>query len=147
MSTRSAVKAVAEVVMGCVSQVGFLNQKNVERTVVMSCKTLPETVPGTAVDRQCGSLQQAFRSAAQHGRWGTSQVPIEANIVDDLKAGQGQGNMFRYASAESHSAALGSNPAATKRDVTTRMSSEETSGVPSVFRKHSSAEHCSSEMF
>ena len=69
------------------------------RTVVMSCKTLPETVPGITVDRQCGSSQQSWHVAAQAVMSGTqdvvteasvqsmSQVLIGANVVDGFKAG------------------------------------------------------------
>ena len=69
------------------------------RTVVMSCKTLPETVPGITVDHQCGSSQQTCHVAAQAVMSGTqdvatvasvesvSQVLIGANVVDGFKAG------------------------------------------------------------
>lgn len=94
---------VDDVVMGCVSQVGA-QSGNIARTVVMSCKMLPETVPGTTVDRQCGSSQQAFHFAAQAVMSGSqdvviaagvesmTQVPIGAGIVDGFKAGHGQPN-------------------------------------------------------
>jgi acetyl-CoA acetyltransferase family protein len=63
---------------------------------------LPESVPGTSVDRQCGSGQQAIHFAAQAVMSGTqdlvigggvenmSQVPIGSNIIDGLKQGHGQ---------------------------------------------------------
>ena len=34
---------------------------NVARTVVLSSRLLPESVPATSVDRQCGSSQQALK--------------------------------------------------------------------------------------
>jgi acetyl-CoA C-acetyltransferase len=49
--------------MGCVMQVGE-QSTNIARNAVLSSK-LPESVPGTSVDRQCGSSQQALHFAAQ----------------------------------------------------------------------------------
>ncbi|CAK9058394.1 unnamed protein product [Durusdinium trenchii] len=49
---------VEDVIFGCVGQVGA-QAANVGRTVVLSSRLLPESVPGTSVDRQCGSSQQA----------------------------------------------------------------------------------------
>ena len=63
---------VEDVVMGCVMQVGE-QATNIARNAVLASK-LPESVPGTSVDRQCGSSQQALHFAAQavmsgtHGR-------------------------------------------------------------------------------
>src|SRR5262245_28583808 len=54
---------IDDVIMGCVSQVGE-QAGNVARNAVLSSK-LPERVPGTSVDRQCGSSQQAIHFAAQ----------------------------------------------------------------------------------
>lgn len=54
---------VEDVIVGCVSQVGA-QAGNIGRNMVLASK-LPETVPGTAVDRQCGSSQQALHFAAQ----------------------------------------------------------------------------------
>ncbi|WP_441297054.1 thiolase family protein [Agrococcus sp. SGAir0287] len=52
---------VDDVVAGCVSQVGQQTQ-NVARTAALAAG-LPVTVPGTTVDRQCGSSQQAIHFA------------------------------------------------------------------------------------
>ncbi|MCL1960682.1 MAG: steroid 3-ketoacyl-CoA thiolase, partial [Desulfovibrionaceae bacterium] len=54
---------VEDVIMGCVGQAGE-QSSNVARNAVLSSK-LPESVPGTSVDRQCGSSQQALHFAAQ----------------------------------------------------------------------------------
>lgn len=43
---------VDDVIFGCVSQVGA-QAGNIGRNVVLSSSLLPESVPGTAVDRQC----------------------------------------------------------------------------------------------
>eukprot|EP01064_Diplonema_japonicum_P027544 TRINITY_DN3_c0_g1_i2.p1 TRINITY_DN3_c0_g1~~TRINITY_DN3_c0_g1_i2.p1 ORF type:complete len:406 (+),score=155.13 TRINITY_DN3_c0_g1_i2:70-1287(+) len=92
--------AVDDVVVGCVSQIGS-QAGNIGRTMVLSSKVLPETVPGTTVDRQCGSSQQALHFAAQAVMSGTqdvviaagvevmSLVPIGSNIADGLKAKRG----------------------------------------------------------
>lgn len=94
---------VDDVIVGCVSQVGA-QTGNIGRTVVLSSKRLPESVPGTTVDRQCGSGQQALHFAAQAVMSGTqdviiaagvenmSQVPIGASIADGFKAGHGLPN-------------------------------------------------------
>jgi acetyl-CoA acetyltransferase family protein len=91
---------VDDLIVGCVSQVGA-QAGNIGRNVVLSSKRLPEEVPGTAVDRQCGSGQQALHFACQAVMSGAqdcvvaagvecmSQVPIGANIVDGFKAGHG----------------------------------------------------------
>ena len=54
---------VEDVIIGCVSQVGE-QSLNVGRNAVLAAG-FPETVPGTTVDRQCGSSQQAIHFAAQ----------------------------------------------------------------------------------
>ena len=53
---------VDDVVWGCVSQVGE-QAVNVARNAVLAAGW-PESVPGTTVDRQCGSSQQAVHFAA-----------------------------------------------------------------------------------
>eukprot|EP00928_Gymnodinium_smaydae_P081295 TRINITY_DN64844_c0_g1_i1.p1 TRINITY_DN64844_c0_g1~~TRINITY_DN64844_c0_g1_i1.p1 ORF type:complete len:413 (-),score=95.17 TRINITY_DN64844_c0_g1_i1:246-1484(-) len=96
-------KAIDDVIVGCVSQTGA-QAGNIGRTVVMSCKKLPETVPGTTVDRQCGSGQQAIHFACQAVMSGVqdcviaagvesmSQVPIGSNVIAGFKAGYGLPN-------------------------------------------------------
>ncbi|MDX2376449.1 acetyl-CoA C-acyltransferase [Microbacterium sp. LRZ72] len=54
---------VDDVILGCVSQVGEQGM-NVARQAVLAAG-FDETVPGTSVDRQCGSSQQAVHFAAQ----------------------------------------------------------------------------------
>jgi acetyl-CoA acyltransferase len=53
---------VDDVIWGCVSQVGE-QTFDIARTAVLSAGW-PESVPGTTVDRQCGSSQQAVHFAA-----------------------------------------------------------------------------------
>jgi len=55
--------AVDDVIWGCVSQTGEQGL-NLGRWVALAAG-LPESVPGTTVDRQCGSSQQAVHFAAQ----------------------------------------------------------------------------------
>ncbi|HEX9717971.1 MAG TPA: steroid 3-ketoacyl-CoA thiolase, partial [Actinomycetota bacterium] len=50
-------------IAGCVSQIGD-QSLNVARNAWLAAG-LPETVPSTTVDRQCGSSQQAVHFAAQ----------------------------------------------------------------------------------
>ncbi len=69
---------VEDVFMGCVSQVGE-QASNVARYAVLASK-LPETVPGTSVDRQCGSSQQAIHFAAQAVMSGAMDVVIAAGV-------------------------------------------------------------------
>src|SRR5215467_11844714 len=69
---------IEDVVMGCVMQVGE-QSTNVARNAVLSSK-LPESVPGTSVDRQCGSSQQALQFAAQAVMSGTMDVVIAAGV-------------------------------------------------------------------
>ncbi|MFM7308283.1 MAG: steroid 3-ketoacyl-CoA thiolase, partial [Actinomycetota bacterium] len=54
---------IDDVVMGCVMQVGE-QSLNIARNAVLAAGW-PESVPGTTVDRQCGSSQQAAHFAAQ----------------------------------------------------------------------------------
>jgi acetyl-CoA C-acetyltransferase len=69
---------VDDVLMGCVSQVGE-QSTNVGRNAVLASK-LPESVPGTSIDRQCGSSQQALHFAAQAVMSGTMDFVIAAGV-------------------------------------------------------------------
>jgi acetyl-CoA C-acetyltransferase len=92
--------AIDDVIFGCVSQSGA-QAANIARNCVLS-SSLPESVPGTSVDRQCGSGQQAVHFAVQAvmsetqdlviagGVEGMTRVPIGSNIIDALKQGHGQ---------------------------------------------------------
>jgi acetyl-CoA C-acetyltransferase len=70
--------AVEDVILGCVSQVGE-QATNVARNAVLASK-LPESVPGTSVDRQCGSSQQALHFAAQAVMSGSMDAVIAAGV-------------------------------------------------------------------
>jgi acetyl-CoA C-acetyltransferase/acetyl-CoA acyltransferase len=69
---------VDDVIFGCVSQIGP-QTFNVARTSVMS-SSLPDSVPGVTVDRQCGSSQQAAHFAAQAVASGTQDVVIAGGV-------------------------------------------------------------------
>ena len=69
---------VDDVIWGCVSQVGQ-QASNIARNVVLS-SCLPESVPGTSVDRQCGSSQQALHFAAQAVMSGSMDVVIAGGV-------------------------------------------------------------------
>ncbi len=69
---------IEDVVMGCVGQAGE-QSSNVARNAVLSSK-LPESVPATSVDRQCGSSQQALHFAAQAVMSGTMDIVIAAGV-------------------------------------------------------------------
>lgn len=70
--------AVDDVLMGCVSQAGE-QSTNVARNAVLASK-LPESVPATSIDRQCGSSQQALHFAAQAVMSGTADCVIAAGV-------------------------------------------------------------------
>jgi acetyl-CoA C-acetyltransferase len=70
--------AVDDVLMGCVGQ-GGEQAVNVGRNAVLASK-LPESVPGTSIDRQCGSSQQALHFAAQAVMSGTMDIVIAAGV-------------------------------------------------------------------
>jgi len=67
-----------DVIMGCVGQFGQ-QSTNVARNAVLASK-LPESVPGTTVDRQCGSSQQALHFAAATVMSGAMDVVIAAGV-------------------------------------------------------------------
>jgi len=64
--------------MGCVMQTGE-QSNNVARNAIMASK-LPESVPGTSIDRQCGSSQQALHFAAQAVMSGAMDCVIAAGV-------------------------------------------------------------------
>lgn len=95
----AAPELVEDVIMGCVSQVGE-QAANIGRNAVLASR-LPESVPATSVDRQCGSSQQSIHFAAQAVMSGTmdcviaagvesmSRVPMGLNISLPFKEGLG----------------------------------------------------------
>jgi acetyl-CoA C-acetyltransferase len=70
--------AVEDVVFGCVDTVGG-QAGDIARTSWLAAG-LPDHVPGTTVDRQCGSSQQAVHFAAQAVLSGTSDVVVAGGV-------------------------------------------------------------------
>ncbi len=77
---RSGVDAakVDDVICGCVSQIGE-QSLNVGRNAWLAAG-LPEEVPATTVDRQCGSSQQAVHFAAQGVLAGAYDIAIACGV-------------------------------------------------------------------
>ncbi len=69
---------IDDVIMGCVDQVGAQGI-NIGRIAALAAG-LPETVPGTTVDRQCGSSQQSAHFAAQGVMAGAYDIVIAAGV-------------------------------------------------------------------
>jgi acetyl-CoA C-acetyltransferase len=108
--------AVDDVVFGCVDTIGP-QAGDIARTCWLAAG-LPDEVPGTTVDRQCGSSQQAVHFAAQGVLSGTqdlvvaggvqnmSRVPISAAMLAGEQYGftdpftQSEGWVARYGTQE-----------------------------------------------
>src|SRR5579862_9530988 len=96
-------RAVEDVVFGCVDTVGP-QAGDIARTCWLAAG-LPDEVPGTTIDRQCGSSQQAVHFAAQAVMSGTSDVVVAGGVQNmsaipitaAMQAGQqyGFGDPFR----------------------------------------------------
>ncbi len=102
---------IDDVIMGCVSQVD-LQSTNIARNAVLA-SGLPVTVPGTTIDRQCGSSQQAIHFAAQAVASGSMDIVIAAGVEcmsavpmfsnapgGDIRKVYGQQVMDRFADRE-----------------------------------------------
>ncbi|MGH9217587.1 MAG: beta-ketoacyl synthase N-terminal-like domain-containing protein, partial [Acidimicrobiales bacterium] len=70
--------AVDDVVFGCVDTIGG-QAGDIARTCWLVAG-LPDHVPGTTVDRQCGSSQQAIHFAAQAVLSGTMDVVVAGGV-------------------------------------------------------------------
>jgi acetyl-CoA C-acetyltransferase len=70
--------AVEDVVFGCVDTLGP-QAGDIARTAWLAAG-LPDHVPGTTVDRQCGSSQQAVHFAAQAVLSGTADVVVAGGV-------------------------------------------------------------------
>jgi acetyl-CoA C-acetyltransferase len=69
---------IDDVIMGCVGQAGE-QAMNIGRNAVLAAG-LPESIPATSVDRQCGSSQQSLHFAAQAVMSGFQDVVIAAGV-------------------------------------------------------------------
>ncbi|HEU4421583.1 MAG TPA: acetyl-CoA C-acyltransferase [Pilimelia sp.] len=78
---------VDDVVWGCVSQAGDQSW-NVGRSAVLAAGW-PESVPGTTVDRQCGSSQQAVHFAAAAVVSGQADLVVAGGVESMTRAPMG----------------------------------------------------------
>ena len=101
---------VDDVIMGCVMQTGE-QAYNVSRNAVLAAGW-PEIVPGTTIDRQCGSSQQAAHFAAQGVMAGVYDVVVAAGVESMTRipigatAQQGPGQPFGPRMVERYSEGL-----------------------------------------
>lgn len=81
---------VEDVIAGCVCQVGD-QAYNVARSAALAAG-FPETVPGTTVERQCGSSQQAIHFAAQGVISGAYDIVIAGGVESMTRVPMGLAN-------------------------------------------------------
>ncbi|MDQ7909054.1 thiolase family protein [Phytohabitans sp. ZYX-F-186] len=81
---------IDDVIAGCVGQVGD-QALNIARTATLVAG-LPEEVPATTVDRQCGSSQQAVHFAAQGVLAGAYDVAIACGVESMSRVPMGSAN-------------------------------------------------------
>jgi acetyl-CoA acetyltransferase family protein len=82
---------VDDVIMGCVTQTGEQGI-NIARNAALAAG-YPEEVPGTTVDRQCGSSQQSAHFAAQGVIAGAYDVVIAAGVESMTRVPMGSNAM------------------------------------------------------
>src|SRR5260370_10526332 len=102
-------KLIDDVIADCVMQVGEQSVNGARNAVLAA--GFPESVPGTTVDRQCGSSQQAIHFAAQGviagsydvviacGVESMTRVPMGASVASGPGKPFGPAMMRRYNSA------------------------------------------------
>ncbi|KAA9166466.1 acetyl-CoA C-acyltransferase [Amycolatopsis acidicola] len=73
-----AAAEVDDVILGCVTQLGA-QSTNLARIVALSAG-LPESVPGTTIDRQCGSSQQALNFGVQAIASGDQDLVVAGGV-------------------------------------------------------------------
>jgi acetyl-CoA acyltransferase len=78
---------IDDVVAGCVTQAGE-QAANIARNAVLAAG-LPERVPGTTVDRQCGSSLQAVQFAAQAVMCGAAEIVVACGVESMSRASWG----------------------------------------------------------
>src|SRR5256885_16216297 len=76
--TKLNPELIEDVIAGCVMQAGE-QAANIARNAVLAAG-FPESVPGTTVDRQCGSSQQAVHFAAQGVMAGSYDVVVACGV-------------------------------------------------------------------
>jgi len=109
---------VEDVIFGCVDTIGP-QAGNIARTCWVVAG-LPEEVPGTTIDRQCGSSQQAIHFAAQAVMSGTNDVVIAGGVQ--------QMNLIPISSAMTCAESLGfTDPFSTSKGWVERYGTQEVS--------------------
>jgi len=78
---------VDDVIAGCYSQIGEQSM-NIGRNAALAAG-FPESVPGTTVDRQCGSSQQAIHFAAQGVMSGAYDVVVACGVESMSRVAMG----------------------------------------------------------
>ncbi|MGM4929335.1 acetyl-CoA C-acetyltransferase [Tardiphaga sp. 619_E2_N8_5] len=92
--------SVEDVIVGCVGQ-GGEQAVNVARNAVLASK-LPESVPGTSIDRQCGSSQQALHFAAQAVMAGSMDIVIAAGVESMTRVPMGSPSILASKAGMGH---------------------------------------------
>lgn len=82
---------VDDVIAGCVGQVGDQGS-NIARTALLHAG-FPESVPGTTVDRQCGSSQQAAHFAAQGVMAGAYDIVLACGVESMSRVPMGSAHL------------------------------------------------------
>ncbi|MCY1646802.1 acetyl-CoA C-acetyltransferase [Caulobacter sp. SL161] len=85
---------IEDVIMGCVGQVGE-QAINIARNAVLASK-LPESVPATSVDRQCGSSQQSIHFATATVMSGAMDIVIAAGVESMSRVPMGLSSALPY---------------------------------------------------
>ena len=85
---------IEDVIMGCVGQVGE-QAINIARNAVLA-SSLPESVPATSVDRQCGSSQQSIHFAAATVMSGAMDIVIAAGVESMSRVPMGLSSALPY---------------------------------------------------
>lgn len=84
---------IDDVIGGTVTQVGDQSQ-NITRSALLAAG-FPESVPGTTVDRQCGSSQQAVHFAAQGVLSGAYDIVVAAGVESMSRVPMGSSSIGR----------------------------------------------------
>ena len=87
---------IEDVIAGCVSQIGE-QAYNIARNAVLAAG-FPDHVPGTTIDRQCGSSQQAAMFAAQGVMTGQYDIVIACGVesMSRIPLGSSGAGMDRF---------------------------------------------------
>jgi len=91
--------SVDDVVWGCVSQVGEQSW-NIGRNAVLGAGW-PESVPGTSLDRQCGSSQQAVHFAAATVLSGQAELVVAGGVESMTRVPMGSSAAGQWPFGES----------------------------------------------